>query len=131
MQRVLRFAPSISVILGIALCSLLVLSRSEDLRRYRVSLAGFCHVALHEGQLVIFNSDYFGPYTGSIVGLGGESYPQVQGGHACGLGAVHLEWPQFSIWTIYVSLFYPLLLTAIAPAIACYQRLLRLAQTGV
>lgn len=103
------------------------------------------------GRLVIFNDAKYGPYRGSIVALGGPDSREVRWGwhtadddydfgvitytnpngtidrwRFCDLPGIYLRHFHFhdqqTLWTLMVSLWYPLILFSILPAAGFFHR---------
>lgn len=110
-----------------------------DPQRHRIRLGPSCHVSLQHfdgASIVIFNDGDYGPYRGSIVGLAGDpNGPIAHGfGSTAGIYYRHFRWPDGStLWTLSVSLIYPLMLASILPigsaVIALRQRLKAASET--
>jgi len=99
-------------------------------RRFHVSVwSGFSGDTL--GRLVIFNNADYGPYRGSIIGImdeKGEVYPRldhsVEFGDSFGVYYRYFRWPGGgTLWTLMLSLWYPLVLFSILPVFWVFWRL--------
>jgi hypothetical protein len=100
-----------------------------DPRRQFVSLSQGCHFSMKacgmDSRLVIFNDATFGPYAGSIIAIAGTpNGPSVSGfGDTAGVYYRLIRWPNgHSFRTLTLSLFYPLIVTAILPTIWIVRR---------
>jgi hypothetical protein len=98
---------------------------------HRVSLTNRFHVGVWSGfggdtlgRLVIFNDDQYGPYRGSVVQIGdgkGNAYPrfdrELARGDSFGIYYRYFrESNGTTLWTLMVSLWYPLILFALLSA---------------
>lgn len=96
-----------------------------------------CHLSLHDdfhvgawasgldSRLVFFNDGEHGPYRGSIIGLanaeGRIDPPLVRKesfGDSWGIYYRHFQWSDSRLWTLMVTLWYPIALFAILPLIS-------------
>ena len=88
------------------------------------SLSNDFHISLYrkgnDCRLAFFNVKNY-PYTGSIVGLGGEWPKTIGFGNFLGLYYRHFTWPKETLWTLYISLWYPLILFGILPVFFLYR----------
>jgi len=124
---------------------------------HRVSLTDRFYVSVWSGfggdtlgRLVIFSDAHYGPYRGSIIGIGGENTHEVrwgwQAGHydfgkitftnpsgtvdrlrLCDLPGVYFRHfdihdQAHTLWTLMISLWYPLIAFTILPAIWIFRR---------
>jgi hypothetical protein len=115
---------------------------------YRLSVTSTFHVGVWGGfdgpflgRLVFFNDKEYGPYRGSIIFLvdsqGNSARPMItrEWGDAFGVYYRHFHWldTDQTLWTLMVSLAYPLVLFAVLPLAwvrAWWQRRPRVAQRG-
>jgi hypothetical protein len=70
------------------------------------------------GRVAIFNDRESGPYRGNIIALpgGGSSLLERSSfGDAWGIYYRHFRWPNYEVWTLMVSLAYPIWLFALLP----------------
>lgn len=75
-------------------------------------------------RLVLFSDGEYGLYSGSIIALvadGGKTAPRLKEssfGDVAGVYYRHFEWTDSgeTLWTLEISLWYPILLFAILPA---------------
>lgn len=86
-----------------------------------VSLSQNFHLGiLNDGldsKIVCFNDAKAGPYRGSIVGFAGDEFPEtIAFGSSFGIYYRHFEWPDSTLWTLMVSLWYPISVAALLPA---------------
>ncbi len=100
-----------------------------DPRRQFVSLSRECHLSIdhrgEDGRLEIFNDANYGPYAGSIIAFTGDpNGPSISGfGDTAGIYYRLIRWPNgTSLWTLSVSLSYPLIVAAVLPAIWLFRR---------
>ena len=70
-----------------------------------------------DSKIVCFNDAKSGPYRGSIIGFTGDEYPHtIAFGSSFGIYYRHFEWPDSTLWTLMVSLWYPITVAALLPA---------------
>ena len=104
---------------------------------HHVSLTNRIHIGVWGGpggdtlgRLVIFNDAEYGPYRGSIIQLGdgkGNLYPrfdrELVWGDSFGVYYRYFRWPDGrTLWTLMVSLWYPLLLFAVLPVVWVFRQ---------
>lgn len=98
---------------------------------HRISFSRGFHVSVWRGpagdtlgRLVVFNNAEYGPYSGStiqIVDEKGNASPRldrkIEWGDTCGFYYRYFRWPDGkTLWTLMLSLWYPLLAFCILPA---------------
>ena len=108
---------------------------------HRLSITESFHVSVWGGfdepffgRLVFFNNKEYGPYRGSIISLSdsqGNSVPPITKrawGDLFGVYYRYFHWSDTgeTLWTLMVSLGYPLLLFSVLPAFWLWQRYGRL-----
>ncbi len=100
-----------------------------DPRRQFVSLSDGCHLSIHargaDARVQVFNDSSYGPYGGGVIGIAGDpNGPKVSGiGDVAGIYYRMIRWPDGrSIWTLSLSLAYPLLLAMPLPLIWVIRR---------
>ena len=78
-----------------------------------------------DSRLVLFNDAEYGPYRGSIIGLvdaDGSIYPPLEReesfGDSWGVYYRHFQWSDSTLWTLMVTLWYPIALFAIMPFVS-------------
>lgn len=81
----------------------------------RISFTDDFHVGLLRGRIVFFNDVACGPYQGSIIGLvdgDGNVYPplerEINWGDSLGVYVRYFRWTDSTLWTLTVSLLWPL-----------------------
>lgn len=99
---------------------------------HRLSLSHGFHLGVWSGstgetlgRLVIFNNAEYGPYSGSTIQIGdgnGNVYPRFTRrtgwGDAWGVYYRYFRWPDgHTLWTLMVSLWYPLLAFSLLPVV--------------
>jgi hypothetical protein len=104
---------------------------------HRFSLTNAFHVSVWDGpeypvvgSLVFFNNREYGPYRGSLIGISdtdGTSVPvldrKVAWGRSYGVYYRYFRWPEGHVlWTLMVSLWYPIILFSLLPAIWFWRR---------
>ncbi|MCA8988131.1 MAG: hypothetical protein KDA78_10840 [Planctomycetaceae bacterium] len=93
---------------------------------YHFSLSDDFHVGVWsngpDSRLVFFNDPAYGPYRGSIIGLtdqDGNVYPPLiheqSFGDSWGIYYRYFQWSDSTLWTLTVTLWYPIVLFAILP----------------
>lgn len=125
---------------AIAFCLTLVAWNAAgniDPRTPFLSLSDHCHLGLRtrgslDARLQVFNDASYGPYSGSIIGVsaGGRGptsapvWPKVWGiGDDAGVYYRMIRWQDgTSLWTLSLSLAYPLIAAALLPAVWIVRR---------
>jgi len=124
LQRVfVSAAIACTALLGVAIFLLVASHCNLDPRQHSVSITGDCHVTVANGYIEFFNDAEYGPYRGSIVAIlddQGNSHPPIERtgfGETWGVYYRHLRWLDSGdvIWTVAISLVYPLVLFSILP----------------
>jgi hypothetical protein len=84
-----------------------------------VSFSDDFHVTVHDGRVSFFNLKDSGPYCGSIISLAGTRLPVERGcGDTAGIYYRYFRWADGAVlWTVSVSLFYPLIVFAGLPLV--------------
>jgi hypothetical protein len=100
---------------------LFALGVATDAWNHRLSLAPAFHIGvLNNGldsRIVFFNNSEYGPYRGSIVGLAGNEFPHTNAfGDTFGVYYRHFTWPDSVLWTLMVSMWYPILAFSLLPS---------------
>ncbi len=101
-----------------------------DPRKHFVSFGRDCHLSIDAwgaaARLEVFNDSYYGPYSGSIIGFSSAKSPAVDPngprvwafGDTAGIYFRRFRWPSGkSLWTLSISLLYPLALSCILPIV--------------
>ena len=126
-HRVFAIAAIVStVLLGVTILLLVASSYDFDPHNHRqhlVSLTEDCHVTVARGRIVFFNNVEYGPYHGSIIQLSddkGIAHPRIDKngfGDTWGIYYRHFRWLDSGdvIWTVMISLAYPLVVFAVLP----------------
>lgn len=114
-----------SVVSAVLLCLIVVAwfaAGAVDPRKHFVCLSNGWHLSINargaDARLQVFNDPSYGPYIGSIIGLAGDrNGPKVSGvGDVAGVYYRMIRWPDgTSLWTLSLSLVYPLLVTLPLP----------------
>lgn len=119
-RRVLNnIAVLCSVPLAISLLLLVVAPFLDPVNNY-LSFGRAFHVSAEcrkfDSRIVFFNDPEYGPYRGSVIGLSdddGNVYPplerQLAFGNAWGVYYRYFKWSDATLWTLTVSLWYPIL----------------------
>ena len=75
-----------------------------------------------DSRLVLFNDAHYDPYRGSVIGVidsEGNLYPPIQQteafGDAWGIYYRYFQWSSYELWTLTVSLWYFVAISAIMP----------------
>ena len=92
-------------------------SYAVDPWKHRISISQGFHVSLWgrgaDARILFFNNAEYGPYRGSMIQAGAvgsppPAYPKVIGfGDCLGVYYRHIVWPQKVLWTLMLSLWYP------------------------
>ncbi|MCA9290615.1 MAG: hypothetical protein KDA25_05775 [Phycisphaerales bacterium] len=100
-----------------------------DPAAHHVSIGDDFHVGLRgqglDSRLVFFNDAAYGPYRGSIVSVSGsvgggldpEPARVSSFGDAWGVSYRSFQWPGATLWTLTVSLWIPIGVLAVLPAV--------------
>ena len=101
---------------------LLLLGYATNLEQHQLSLSRDFHVGiLNVGldvRIVFFDNAEYGPYRGSIIGFAGDEYPHaIAFGSSFGIYYRHFTWPDSTLWTLTVSVWYPLIAFSILPVL--------------
>jgi hypothetical protein len=107
------------VLLGLSIVAFAVSGKVDPYERH-ISLTDAFHVSLHargaDARVVFFNNE-FGPYQGGLITVGSKGAPPspdepgVTGfGDFLGIYYRHIRWPDGALWTLDVSLWYPIIL---------------------
>jgi len=103
---------------------------------HHLSVSSDLHIGIWgrglDSQLVIFNDDEYGPYRGSIISVSGgepDDKPrlehEVSFGDTWGIYYRFFRWPDATLWTLMVSLWYPTALFGACPIVWGVCRLFR------
>jgi hypothetical protein len=122
--RALSIAALGSAILGILIAATWLSAIFFDLSQHRISWSPTCHFNIEargmDARLNVFNDMEYGPYGGSIIYVEGmPNRPTMTGfGDTTGIYYRFIQWPDSgTLWTLSVSLAYPLLIASILPAV--------------
>lgn len=132
----------VKLILGLSLCLLAVsgvlfmCSMALNPWDHFLSLNDSFHVGLQnrsfDARIMFFNNAEYGPYRGSLIGVqdaSGKLYPplvrQYAFGNSWGIYYRDFQWSDSRLWTFTFSLWYPLIVFAIAPLVVLSRRLSR------
>ncbi len=122
--RAFRFLCVAWFVLSCLTVILLVLSLAMNPWDHRISLSDDFHVGLWAGRAVFFNDAEYGPYRGSIIGLtdsDGNADPplerEIKWGDSLGVYFRYFRWPDSTLWTLMVSLLWPLAIFGLPTAI--------------
>jgi hypothetical protein len=120
---------TLSLISAILLACTIILwawSFWADVRKDRLSFSNGFHVGVYDGRLDFF-SDEHGPYHGSIIAITSRERPmerifskQRAFGDICGIYYRYFCWADSGavLWTLSVSLIYPMIVFAVLPTIS-------------
>jgi hypothetical protein len=116
-HRSFRYATVVSAILLCINLLLAMVGAFTDPRDLFVSISDSFHVSIMnmgtDSRIVFFNDSDYGPYRGSIISVTDGSQPRtVAIGDTWGLYYRHFEWPTQRLWTIMISVWYPILFSA-------------------
>jgi hypothetical protein len=124
-----RIFNTLSLISAILLASTAILwawSFWTDPRKDCLSFSGEFHVAVQDGRVSFFSDKEYGPYRGSISALTSPAWPierifskQRAFGDTLGIYYRYFRWADSGavLWTLSVSLFYPMIAFAVLPTI--------------
>jgi hypothetical protein len=130
-HRIFQAASLVSAVLGGCTLVLWLATFLVSPWDHRISLSRSFHVAVWSGltgdtlgRLVIFNNAQYGPYSGSTIQIAddkGNASPrldrEIEWGDTCGVYYRYFRWPAGqTLWTLAVSLWYPLWAFCILPA---------------
>lgn len=122
--KVIRLASVASCILcGVSLV-LFALSFVFNPWDHRISFSEDFHLGLWRGCVVLFNDSKYGPYRGSIIGLAdtdGDVFPplerEIKWGDSLGVYFRYFRWTDATLWTLMVSLLWPLAIFGLPTAV--------------
>jgi len=90
------------------------------------SLRDDFHISLYgkgNGCHLAFFTEKNYPYTGSVIKLGEMEWPKIRGfGYSWGIYYRHFTWPEEKQWTLYISLWWPVVLFSILPGLFLYRK---------
>ncbi len=139
-NRLFRYAVITSAVLLVVSVLLLLAGFAANPLERRLSVTQDFHICLWrhrdvDVRLVFFNDHEYGPYLGSILGIvddQGNVHPPLAGescwGDCCGIYWRHFRWREAwgradpVLWTLMVSLWYPLILLSILPVLWFWQQ---------
>jgi len=122
-----------AALLSISVLLLLIAPFLDPINNH-LSLGRAFHVSAEcrkfDSRIVFFNDSEYGPYRGSVIGLSddnGNVYPplerQLAFGNAWGVYYRYFKWSDATLWTLTVSLWYPILaLSAMVVGIRWWSR---------
>ena len=83
-----------------------------------------------DARIVCFSDSDYGPYQGSIIGVvdaDGSLYPPLKSeyafGDSWGIYYRYFEWSDSILWTLTVTLWYPIVIFAIMPLVELTRRI--------
>jgi hypothetical protein len=129
-----RIFNALSLISAIFLtCTIILWAWSfwTDPRKECLSFSENFHVAVENGRVSFFNVKDYGPYHGSVISLSsGEetaysSFAERRGfGDTLGIYYRYFRWADSGIilWTLSVTLLYPMIVLAVLPTIWAWKR---------
>ena len=127
--RLFNLAAAVSTIVFCLLLAAWFAADAVDPRKQFISLSSGCHLSIDargaDPRVHVFNDSSYGPYAGSIVGIVGDpNRPKVSGfGDLAGVYYRMIRWSSGrSLWTLSLSLIYPLLLAAVVPVVWLLRR---------
>ena len=113
-----------SAILAILIAATWLSAIFFDLSQHRISWSPTCHLNIEargiDARVNVFNDVEYGPYGGSIIYIEGmPNRPTMTGfGDTAGIYYRFIQWPDGgTLWTLSVSLAYPLLVTLFLPVV--------------
>ena len=125
-RRTLKIATCLSTAMLTVMVVLFVAGIWINPRDHHLSLSDTFHVSVSgrgwDIRLVFFNDAEYGPYSGSVIGVvdnQGNVYPplerEVSFGDTAGIYYRYFRWSGATLWTLMLSLWYPIALFAILP----------------
>ena len=125
-HRLFSVLPLISATLLACTAILWPWSFWTDPRRDCLSFSDDFHGAVQYGRVSFFNVKEYGPYHGSIISLGdGREFAEQRGfGDTAGIYYRYFRWADSGavLWTLSVSLAYPLVGFAVLPLVWAWKR---------
>lgn len=127
-RRALKILTILSFALLMATVLLFISGYALSSWDHHVSFGDSCHIGVWnrglDSRLVVFSDSDYGPYRGSIIGLvdaNGNVYPPLKRraayGDAWGIYYRYFQWADAKLWTLMVSLWYPIAILAIMPLV--------------
>ena len=134
-SRIFRYAVLTSAILLVVSVLLFLAGFAANPLERRLSVTEDFHICLWlyrdtDVRLVFFNDHDYGPYFGSIIGMvddQGNVYPPIaresRWGDCCGVYWRYFHWKEAwgqkdpVLWTLMVTLWYPLILFSVLPVL--------------
>jgi len=126
-QRTLNMLTALSAILLAMVVVAFVAGYSFTAWDYSILIGDATNVGLWsrglDSRLALFNDKEYGPYCGSIIGIvgpDGKTYPPLRHeeyfGDSWGVYYRYFQWYDgYELWTLMISLWYPLVLFGIMP----------------
>jgi hypothetical protein len=126
-NRIFSIAAATSTLAVLVIVVAWVGAGRVDAQKHFIRVSSSFHVSVDargaDARLELFNDA--SPYSGGIVGIAGDPRgPTVSGvGDAAGVYYRMIRWPDGrSVWTLSLSLIYPLVLAAVLPALWIIRR---------
>ena len=123
-----------SAALAVLIVAAWLVAGQVDPRRHFVSLSRRCHFSVDargaDARLEVFNDVNYGPYRGSIVAIEGDPLGPTKSavGDSAGIYYRHFRWSSGeSLWTLSLSLAYPLMASLLLPVFWTVRHMRRLA----
>lgn len=126
-KRVFNLACLVSAVLAVVILLLAAATSFVNPWDHRVSIGRHFHISVWDGfqgdaigRIVFFNDAEGGPYRGSLIALEGESLEQLErvSFDWYGIYYRYFHWRAGdTLWTLMISLWYPLLLCLVLPSI--------------
>jgi hypothetical protein len=128
-NRLFNITAAVSTIAFCVIVIAWIAAGRVDPRKQFISLSTTCHVTIDargaDARLEVFNDASYGPYSGSIIAIAGDpNRPKVSGvGDVAGIYYRMIRWPNgASLWTLSLSLAYPLVVATVLPALWVIRR---------
>jgi hypothetical protein len=119
--KILMITSAVFLVLSLYLMSFSFTSQSWP---DHVSLSTDVHLCVIRGRLAIYNNADYGPYCGSIIALGdraGHTSPEFLErtgfGDTWGIYYRYFRTAEWTLWTLKVSLMYPIIIFAALPVV--------------
>jgi hypothetical protein len=134
-RRLFNLTAAFSTVVSILIIIASLFAHTIDPRRHHVSITSACHLSIDahgcDARIELFNDAIYGPYSGSIISMTSinnaitnPNSPTKRGfGDFAGIYYRHFRWRDGTLlWTLSLSLLYPLLVAMVLPMIWIFRR---------